>query len=93
MQKLNITEIVEKMRVETPNNFELGSKYRKFILSFTNNLDSLCKEYPNDYDLGSTIRNMENKLKITCQLEIINYFCKKIKKHKYDDKRRNERKD
>jgi len=44
-----------KLVKETPNDRELGSRYRSYILTQPK-LDELCLKTPNDIDLGKKLR-------------------------------------
>ncbi len=61
MYNFNEIEFVLKLVTNYPNDGELGSKYRKYSISYKGTLDEFCLKYPNDYDLGYYLRNKVSK--------------------------------
>jgi hypothetical protein len=59
--KQDLGELLSDLRDQNPNNFDLGRKYREYIIKSTGTVDDLCKVYPNDYDLGTEIRKIKSK--------------------------------
>jgi len=56
MEKRNSKEIVLDLSKQFGNDQDLGSEYRKFILSYKGSLDEFCMRYPNDFELGTFLR-------------------------------------
>jgi hypothetical protein len=61
MGKQDLGEVLSDLRDKNPNNYDLGRKYREYIITNTGTVDDLCKVYPNDYDLGAEIRKIKSK--------------------------------